>query len=399
MTRIRLHVNGRPIEADVEPRTHLADFLREHVLLTGTHIGCEHGICGACTVEIDGEIARSCITFAAAVDGAHVRTIEGYDDDPLMARLRAAFQKHHALQCGYCTPGMLVAARDLVSRKQDLSRNDIRTEMSGNLCRCTGYVGIVEAIAETMADEGGTAGEVRASRPLGPSPGPDVPDSFEGAVPGAKAQDHAGLPDPGEAPRNGAEHAGFLDDEAFTTLEHRFLVRHPRDAVWAHMADIRRVAAAMPGVTLDEPVKGDAVTGRIAVKLGPIGASFAGQGWVTRDDAAYTGRVEGSGRDKDSASQARGRVTYTLSEVEGGGTHVDVTLAYALAGPLAQFSRAGLVKDVVARLAEAFAGNLEAQIDAPDRDPEQATELKAGGLVWSAVMARLRTFFRRLFSR
>ena len=117
MTRSRSPSTAGRAEAEVTPRTHLADFLREHLLLTGTHIGCEHGICGACTVEIDGEIARSCITYAVACDGADVRTIEGFDDDALMARLRQAFTEEHALQCGYCTPGMLVAARDLVRRK------------------------------------------------------------------------------------------------------------------------------------------------------------------------------------------------------------------------------------------------------------------------------------------
>ena len=141
------------------PRTHLADFLREQLLLTGTHIGCEHGICGACTVSIDGEIARSCITYAVACDGADVRTIEGFDDDPLMARLRQAFSAEHALQCGYCTPGMLVAARDLVRRKGGLSRAEIRTEMSGNLCRCTGYVGIVSAIESVMAERASLVAE------------------------------------------------------------------------------------------------------------------------------------------------------------------------------------------------------------------------------------------------
>ena len=159
--RIALHVNGRPVEAEVAPRTSLADFLREHLLLTGTHLGCEHGICGACTVEIDGEIARSCITYAVTCDGARVRTVEGFDDDPLMARLRRAFTEAHALQCGYCTPGMLVAARDLVRRKGGLSRQEIRHEMSGNLCRCTGYSGIVDAIGRVMAE--GTPEEVQVN--------------------------------------------------------------------------------------------------------------------------------------------------------------------------------------------------------------------------------------------
>src|SRR5690606_33380982 len=124
-----LTVNGKSVSAEVEPRTHLADFLREQLLLTGTHIGCEHGICGACTVEIDGEIARSCITYAVACHGANVRTIEGFDNDELMERLRRAFTEEHALQCGYCTPGMLIAARDLLRRKRGLRREDIRTEM------------------------------------------------------------------------------------------------------------------------------------------------------------------------------------------------------------------------------------------------------------------------------
>ena len=173
MTAITLTVNGQSVSAEVTPRTHLADFLREHLLLTGTHIGCEHGICGACTVEIDGEIARSCITYAVACDGAEVRTIEGFDDDKLMARLRQAFSEAHALQCGYCTPGMLIAARDLIRRKGGLSGAQIRTEMSGNLCRCTGYVGIVRAIERIMAERAGLDLPMPPLRQpgLGPAPG------------------------------------------------------------------------------------------------------------------------------------------------------------------------------------------------------------------------------------
>ena len=176
MTAITLTVNGHSVSAEVTPRTHLADFLREHLLLTGTHIGCEHGICGACTVEIDGEIARSCITYAVTCDGAEVRTIEGFDDDKLMARLRQAFSEAHALQCGYCTPGMLIAARDLIRRKRGLTGAQIRTEMSGNLCRCTGYVGIVRAVERVMGERAVldlAIPPVRAPR-LGPAPGPQA---------------------------------------------------------------------------------------------------------------------------------------------------------------------------------------------------------------------------------
>jgi carbon-monoxide dehydrogenase small subunit len=150
-TRISLKVNGRDVAADVEPRTHLADFLREQQGLTGTNLGCEHGVCGACTLEIDGAPARSCITYAAACDGSAVRTIEDFEDDPVMKALREAFTAEHALQCGYCTPGMLMTARDIVMRLPAADEARIRKELSGNLCRCTGYMGIVAAIRRVLA--------------------------------------------------------------------------------------------------------------------------------------------------------------------------------------------------------------------------------------------------------
>ncbi|HZM44326.1 MAG TPA: (2Fe-2S)-binding protein [Burkholderiales bacterium] len=154
---IRITVNGRTVDADVEPRQHLADFVRDELLLTGTHTGCEHGVCGACTLYLDGKPARSCITWAVACDGGEVRTIEGFDDDPVMGELREAFSAEHALQCGYCTPGMLVTARDIVLRLPDADEARIRLELSGNLCRCTGYVGIVRAIAKVLASRKSSA--------------------------------------------------------------------------------------------------------------------------------------------------------------------------------------------------------------------------------------------------
>src|SRR5436309_185103 len=150
MKRIAITVNGKPVTAEVEPRTHLADFLRESQGLTGTNLGCEHGVCGACTIEIDGAPARSCIAYAVACDGAEVRTIEGFAEDAVMEELRQAFTAEHALQCGYCTPGMLMTARDIVLRLPQADEARIRLELSGNLCRCTGYVGIVRAIRRVL---------------------------------------------------------------------------------------------------------------------------------------------------------------------------------------------------------------------------------------------------------
>jgi aerobic carbon-monoxide dehydrogenase small subunit len=146
--RIELTINERKVVADVEPRMHLADFLREHLRLTATHLGCEHGVCGACTVLINGEPARACIALTVALEGADVKTLEGLADDERMAVLKNSFHEQHGLQCGFCTPGMLISAWDLLRRKPDLSEGEIRTEMSGNLCRCTGYQGIVRSIKD-----------------------------------------------------------------------------------------------------------------------------------------------------------------------------------------------------------------------------------------------------------
>ena len=153
MTELSLKINGEDITVDVEHRLSLADFIRDHRRLTGTHLGCEHGVCGACTVLVDGEPVRSCITLAAVADGTEITTIEGFDDDEPMSDLRQAFHENHALQCGYCTPGMLIAARDIVTRLPDAEEDRVRLELAGNLCRCTGYVGIVKAILSVL-DQG-----------------------------------------------------------------------------------------------------------------------------------------------------------------------------------------------------------------------------------------------------
>jgi carbon-monoxide dehydrogenase small subunit len=140
-----LKVNGEPVTAQIEDRTTLADFLREELNLTGTHLGCEHGVCGACTVLLDGEPVRACIVLAAAAAGGEVRTIEGFDDDPAMEVIRECFAEAHGLQCGYCTPGMVITVRDLLLRGRCADAAQIRAELAGNLCRCTGYGGIVRA--------------------------------------------------------------------------------------------------------------------------------------------------------------------------------------------------------------------------------------------------------------
>ena len=146
---ISLQVNGERIDAQVLPRLNLADFLREHLKLTGTHVGCEHGVCGACTVRVNGDIVRSCLMLAAQAHGASIETIEGLSDSGEIADLQAAFRERNALQCGFCTPGMLVAAQDLLLHEAEPDRERIREHLSGNYCRCTGYQAIVDAVEAT----------------------------------------------------------------------------------------------------------------------------------------------------------------------------------------------------------------------------------------------------------
>lgn len=406
MIRVTLSVNGEKVTREVAPRTNLADFLREELALTGTHVGCEHGICGACTVVIDGEIARSCITYAVTCDGAEVRTIEDFDDDALMEKLRRAFSKEHALQCGYCTPGMLVAARDLIRRGAAGSEEAIRVGMSGNLCRCTGYVGIVKAIdAVAREHEKGTDGP-QVQRTLGPAPGPAADDSMRDAA----ITDAAPLRSEGRKPRASApilaaspsanvQTGEMIRDGKFTKLTQTIKVSHPCDAVWALMEDIEKVAKCMPGVLLEGPPENGRVKGRMLVKLGPVSAHLKGEADVTRGAENRRGIIEGKGRDERSASLASGRIEYELSEAdEGTGTLVVVAIAYSLAGPLAQFSRGEIVRDFVTRLSSAFVQNLEATLEGREID-EHAKTLDAGSLVFSVFRDRMRRFFARLLRR
>jgi aerobic-type carbon monoxide dehydrogenase small subunit (CoxS/CutS family) len=149
--RVPFVLNGEPVAVEVEPRMHLADCLRDVLRLTGTHLGCEHGVCGSCTVIVDGAAVRSCLMLAVQAEGSSVVTVEGLSTDETLTPLQTAFRKHHALQCGFCTPGMLTTAHALLTDEPNADANRIREVLSGNLCRCTGYIGIVEAVLEARA--------------------------------------------------------------------------------------------------------------------------------------------------------------------------------------------------------------------------------------------------------
>ena len=284
MTKVTLTVNGSVLSAEIEPRTHLADLLRETHNLTGTHIGCEHGVCGACTLLVDDVPIRSCITFAVACENAKVTTIEGLDEDEIAGELRAAFTTHHALQCGYCSPGMIVSARDVVLRMEAPTEHEIRVAMSGNLCRCTGYVGIVRAIQSVISDRRarGVAAVPGGGRELlGPAGSGRAGEMREAsAAPVASAASRA-------APRTVAAGAAArveADWRPQVEFGQSFVIAHPVEEVWAFFGRVEDVAACLPGAALDGGEKDGAVTGKIKVKVGPISAEFNGVAQITRDE-------------------------------------------------------------------------------------------------------------------
>jgi carbon-monoxide dehydrogenase small subunit len=149
-----LTVNGQQVTRRIPARMHLVDFLREELGLTGSHLGCEHGVCGACTVRVDGEIVRGCLMLAVQANGCKVETVEGLSDSGELKKLQKAFHERNALQCGFCTPGMLLAAQDLLTRNPKPDREAIRAHISGNFCRCTGYQAIVDAIEDVVHGQG-----------------------------------------------------------------------------------------------------------------------------------------------------------------------------------------------------------------------------------------------------
>jgi aerobic carbon-monoxide dehydrogenase small subunit len=390
MMTIGLTVNGRAVNKPVDPRTHLADFLRDQLDLTGTHLGCEHGVCGACTLLLDDMPARSCITFAAACDGARVTTIEGLDNDEIATELRAAFSREHALQCGYCTPGMLISARDLVLRLETSDERAIRIGMSGNLCRCTGYVGIVRAIRSVI--------DARRSRGIAPVPGAGREKLGPVGSSNGAHQKSAGGTRPAaseirEPPKDSATLLvpDFVPDKNF---DEDFTVAFPPDKVFEMFGDVRRVAACLPGAVLTAVPAPDRAEGLISVKLGPISASFRGAVRIERDPAALSGRIIGIGNDQRSRSSTQGDIRYRLLPIEGGtSTRVTLSIGYSLRGFLAQIAREGLVRDLAKRLTAEFARNLGSSLSGAA--PEQPKSLNGLALAFDLLKKALWKALRR----
>jgi carbon-monoxide dehydrogenase small subunit len=389
---LSLSVNGQAISVEIEPRLNLADFLREALNLTGTHLGCEHGVCGACTLLVDGEPVRSCIAFAGAFGGADVTTIEGLDGDEIAIELRAAFNREHALQCGYCTPGMLVSARDLVLRLRDPDERRIRLGLSGNLCRCTGYVGIVRAVGGVIdaRRKRGIAAIVanpqRGLGPIGARIGPGL--AATGAPTPTIAAPRTLLPAAKIA-------APFAPADSF---EQSFIVGRPAAEVFGAFGDIREIANCIPGAVVDGEPAPNRVEGGIRIKLGPISPMFRGAALIERDEEKLAGRILGTGTDTGERSAMQGEIRYSIVDGEAPGTaRVELAIGYALKGALAQFGRPTLVRNLAAHMIAEFSRNLEDRLSG--RSVEGAPKpIKLSPLVLNSLGARLARLVKKLLA-
>ena len=444
MTTVHLTVNGEPCSADVAGRTQLAELLRDHLHLTGTHLGCEHGVCGACTVLVDGKPIRSCITYAQACEGADVVTVEGLGDDPVGRALGEAFARHHALQCGFCTPGMLIAAWDIVTRLAPTDEAEIRHELSGNLCRCTGYVGIVAAVRDVARQHRGAATDgdgVAAAREAAPagheaaaaegtmargretvtpaattvrgresehlraasSVGGSVPPAAEDDVHGESAEPPAVAFEPFEvdpihlagaeaavASAPGAAARPMTQADGWTLVEREFVIGHPVDTLWALFEDVPRVAGCLPGVHV-ESAEADRFAGRAEIRFGPIAAAFHGEGTRETDAEGRTGVIAGRGSDRRGHASLEAELRYAMSGEDaseaGPRTRVGLAIRFRIQGALAQFNRGDLVESFADVMLAEFAGNCERTL----AGKEVRAAAGAGGfaLLWRMFKAKL----------
>jgi carbon-monoxide dehydrogenase small subunit len=342
-------------------------------------------------VLLDGVSARSCITYAVACEGADVTTIEGLDEDDITTELRAAFTREHALQCGYCTPGMLVSARDLVLRLTAPDERQIRIGLSGNLCRCTGYVGIVRAVQSVIS--------ARRARNIAPEPDGGRK-ALGPAGAGRSRREGAIQPEPAHASDTAGAPAEIPDFTPANRLERDFTLPHPPKDVFAMFDDIAAVAACLPGASLTTAPSPERVEGAIRIKLGPIAATFLGTARIERDAKNLSGRIVGIGNDRRSRSATQGEIRYRLAPMEdGAATRVDLSIGYTLTGMLAQVGRPGLVRDLAERLIAEFAANLDRRMSGASPEQAAATELRGFSMISGVLRARIARWLGRFVKR
>ena len=382
-------VNGREARVRVAPRVTLADALRDHLGLTGTHLGCEHGVCGMCTVLVDGDAARACLLLAVQVDGSEILTVEGLGTPDDLHPLQESFGRHHALQCGFCTPGQLLSAYDLLDHRAGVDRADIAEEMSGVLCRCTGYRNIVDAIA-------------------------DVAQAHPEGVP--RAQACGGGPLPARAHLGGTGTAGSVEQDdsdgpvdiapptgdPTVHIDVTESVTASPDQVAAVLADTETLARCLPGAELVADHGEDRYRGRVSVSLGPVRLAFVGDIHVVERSAdGRSLRALAKARDAGGGdvlaqvalvAEPAGEGSDVVPREHGSVLHATADLH--LTGRIAQFGRS-LAADVSADMFRQFARGIDAVArgENPPADVAPPSALRMAAQVLGTRVAAVRRRF------
>lgn len=337
-------VNGTPVSIRVPARMHLADALRTHLGLSGTHLGCEHGVCGMCTVLVDGDAARACLVFAVQAEGTEVVTVEGLGTQDEQHPLQQAFSHHHALQCGFCTPGFLMSSYDLLAHEDGaLDQDTLAEELSGVICRCTGYRGILAAVTD-----------VAEAHPDGiPEPMNCAPRTLVGRSGAAQAPPAA----VGEPADDLVEQSTEITRPTGTptiTVQVTRQLSSPVEEIWAVMDDVHRLARCLPGAEMTADLGDDRYRGRAKVALGPVRLAFEGLAQITeRDSDGHRLAMLAQGADT-GGNRTAADVDLRATAAPEGGTVLVADAAVFLSGRIAQFGRA-LAGDVSQRLFEQFA--------------------------------------------
>ncbi len=393
MSEVALSVNGTEVTLDVEPRLTLVDALRHRLGLTGTHVGCEHGVCGACTVLVDGAAVRSCLMFCVQAQGSEVTTVEALGEIDDLHPLQEAFHRHHGLQCGFCTPGFLMTAYELLQGEQGTVTDEaaLRQELSGILCRCTGYAGIVAAVQEAAR-----------SHPHGLPPPKALgrPITVRSRVPPVGeelALEAAAEVEPKEPHGPGELEVRVPEGEPNETIDVVTEIEPSPAETWELLSDFMRMTRCMPGVELDTDHGDDLYSGRVSVHLGPMRLSFAGAARVLeREGDRRRLRAVASGRDA-SGSGVRADVTVTAAPGSSG----DATALHAearlyLSGRAAQFGRS-LAGDVSRGLFAEFGACVERTL--MTGETSEPRRLSGAAVGWRLLRARVGALLRRLRGR
>ncbi|MGH3353856.1 MAG: xanthine dehydrogenase family Fe-S subunit [Nocardioides sp.] len=382
---VNLTINGTEVALSLPARVTLSDALRDHLGLTGTHVGCEHGICGMCTVLVDGDAARACLLFAVQLDGAEITTVEGLGRPDELHPLQESFGRHHGLQCGFCTPGFLMSSYDLLTHEPDVQRDDLPTELSGVLCRCTGYRNIIDAVDEVAEGHRGAL----------PSPGNCGQVTLVGRT---SATSHAAVAAESAVEEEPAERPDEIEIPAGDPTIHIDVVSRLAsgpDEVARVFDDIRLLARCLPGAELTDDLGGGWYRGRARIALGPMRMAFNGIAHIEEQSAD---RIVMRAQGKDTGGGAQARIVMTAAEVEGGGTALQAEAGVFLTGRIAGFGRS-LAGDVSRRMFEEFARAVD-RAAAGEEEPTAGTRPPgAVSLLLATIVDRFRHLFRRLTSR